>query len=185
MKNFESQPSSEEFSLEYFDEFFKEKQHITLEDLSEMKKSGISTENFLAYLRQKYGYLFHGSRADMPTDSTIHSQSRDVIYASSDPVIAILKSIYLNNAENLGYPMTIDGSRDNLALEIKGPKPDTVGEKGYVYVISDTKSFEQDPESSWQYVQRDPDKTGVPYLKKVEIERDDFKYPVTINRCLR
>ncbi len=178
----ESQPSAENFSLEYFDKIFEEKDDITLEDLSIMKEAGITTEQFLNYLREIKGVLFHGSRANIPLDSKINSGSREKVYASSDPAIAILKSIYLNNATNLGYPMFINDSRSNFILEIVDPKPDTEGNSGYVYVISDTQNFEADQGSNWQYSKQDPAKDGVSFLKKFEIERDDFKYPVVIKQ---
>jgi hypothetical protein len=180
MENLELQ-KSEENTLEHFEKVFREKEDITLQDLAEMKQRGISTEKFLNYLHKKYGYLFHGSRSDISIGDKIKSLSRDVVFASSDPSIAILKAIYLNNADNLGYPMQITESKDNLVLEIEGPKSDTVGEKGFVYIISDTADFTPDPNSNWQYAKNDSNKGGVPFLKRIEIEKSDFVYPVTIN----
>jgi hypothetical protein len=179
MKTFESYPS-EEHVLEHFEKLFREKEDITLQDLSKMKKLGISTEKFLTYLHKKHKILFHGSRAKISIGDKIKSISRDVVFASSDPAIAILKAIYLNNAGNLGYPMQITENRDNLALEIEGPKSDTIGEKGFVYIISDTADFESDPNSNWQFAKNDTEKIGVPFLKRIEVEKSDFNYPVKI-----
>ena len=175
MERFERQKTPEEL-LEQYDAEFSDKQDITLTDLSEMKERGISTEMFLDFLGNKYDYLFHGSRNDIPFSEQIKSPEEGKIFTSSSPAIAILKSLYRNNAKNLGYPLNLAEDNSNLTLVVDGPQTDTVGERGYVYIIPNADAFEKDPDSNWQY----SSKTGADFLKRVQVERDDFKYPVEI-----
>ena len=162
--------------LKQYDAEFSDKQDITLSDLSEMKEKGLSTEMFLDFLGKKYGYLFHGSRNDIPFTEQIKSSKGGEVFVSSSSSIAILKALYRNNAKNLGYPLNLTENNSNLTLIIDGPQRDTIGERGYVYIISDTGSFEKDLSSNWQY----SSKTDVTFLKRVQVEKNDFKYPVEI-----
>ena len=172
---------TQEVLLEQFDIKFTDKQEITLSYSAEMKSKGISTEMFLNFIGKRYGYLFHGSRNEIPFGEKIISKSgRGTIFASSDSAIAILRAIYLNNAENLGYPMFLDRDNSNLILEIDKPQPDTIGEHGYVYVIPNGEGLEQDQKSNWQYSKKASDNVGISFIKKVEIDAKDFKYPVEI-----
>lgn len=175
MESFEKQKSQEE-RLEQYDTEFSDKQDITLTDLSEMKENGISIEMFLEFLRKKHGYLFHGSRNDIPFSGQIKPSEEGKVFASSNPAIAILKALYRNNAKNLCYPLNLAENNSNLILIVDGPQEDTIGEHGYVYIISDADAFEKDSDSNWQY----SSKTGSTFSKRVQIEKDDFKYPVEI-----
>jgi hypothetical protein len=165
-------------TLQKYCKDFANMEHITLDDMARMKAEGISTEIFLNALGETHNYLFHGSRNDIPFGEKIISKRRDVVFASSKPVIAILKAIYLNNAKNLGYPLVLDNENKNLTLVITEAKEDTVGEKGYVYCVEDKTGFEKDPRSNWQFskgIERDG---GVPFVRKIEVEKKDFDYPV-------
>lgn len=175
VERFEKQKTSEEL-LEQYDTEFSDKQNITPADLSEMKEKGISTEMFLDFLGKKYRYLFHGSRNDISLSEQIKSSEGGKVFASSSPAIAILKALYHNNAKNLGYPLNLAEDNSNLTLIVDGPQEDTIGEQGYVYIIPNTDAFEKDPDSNWQY----SSKTGVTFLKRVQVGKDDFKYPVEI-----
>lgn len=179
MEKIESQLTPEKL-LERYDARFTDEQDITFEDLAEMKKEGISTETFLNFLGKKYGYLFHGSRNDIPIAEQIRSSNRGVVFASNDPAISILKAIYLNNAKNLGYPLNIMEDKSNLKLVIDKPKEDTIGEQGYVYIIADKEGFEKDPNSNWQYSKKVREGEGIDFIKRVQVERSDFVYPVEI-----
>ncbi len=160
--------------LEHFDAKFIDKQEITREDVAEMKDRGITVEKFLGFIGKNYGYLFHGSRMEIPFTDTLQT-SGGKVFASSNPAIAIMKAIYLNNAKNLGYPLHVDEDNANLALQIDGPQVNTIGELGYVYVVS-AEGFIPDPNSNWQYSRAD----SASFVKRVQIGRDDFKYPVRV-----
>ena len=74
--------------------------------------------------------------------------------------------------------MVLDNENKNLTLVITEAKEDTVGEKGYVYCVEDKTGFEKDPRSNWQFskgIERDG---GVPFVRKIEVEKKDFDYPV-------
>lgn len=178
MEKFEKQPMLNDL-LEQYNITFLSKQDITLEDLVEMKKKGISTEMFLDFLGQKNNYLFHGSRNDIPFAEQITSPSGN-IFATDEPAIAILKALYLNNAKNLGYPMHLAKDKSNMKLVIDTPKENTIGERGYIYIISNSKDFKKDPNSNWQYLKQTGDDDGVSFVKKIQVEKSDFKYPVNI-----
>lgn len=175
VERFERQKTSEEL-LEQYDTEFSDKQDITLADLFEMKEKGISTEMLLDFLGNKYGYLFHGSRNDIPFSEQIESSEGGKVFASSSPAIAILKALYRNNAKNLGYPLNLAEGNSNLTLVVDEPKTDTIGERGYVYIIPSTDVFEKDSSSNWQY----SSEIDVDFTKRVQVEKDDFKYPVEI-----
>jgi hypothetical protein len=168
MENLEKQSAN----FEYFEEQFKNKKELSLEDLKEMKESGITLENYLNYLHKTKGYLFHGSRTDIPLEEEI---TGDIVYASSKPEVAILKALYKNNAENLGYPMNIEPDGSNMRLVIDKPKEDTEGESGFIYVLEDS-DFEKDENSNWQHKSN----RKVPCLQKIAVEPEDFNYPVEI-----
>jgi hypothetical protein len=159
---------------EYFYKRFLNKKEITIEDLKEMKESGISLESYLEYLKEKYNYLFHGSRNDISSEDGIKG---DVIFSSSNPAVAILKALYLNNAKNLGYPMNLERDNSNMVLTISEPRSDTIGNQGFVYVL-DSVSFDKDSSSNWQHTAKEQE---VPFIQKIEVTADDFKYPVEIN----
>jgi hypothetical protein len=167
--------------LERYNERFADKKDITLKDLSEMKESGISTEMFLEFLQEKYDYLFHGSRNEISFADGVKPLKDGVIFASDNPSVAILKAIYRNNAKNLGYPLNLMEDKSNMVLVIDEPREDTIGEKGYVYVISDKTGFKRDPNSNWQYLKENTAEENTPFVKRVEVERADFKYPVQVN----
>ena len=165
--------------LEQYDIKFIDKQTVTIEDLHEMKKQGISTETFLSFFGKKYDYLFHGSRNDISFGEQIKSKT-GVIFASDKPAIAILKAIFLNNAKNLGYPLNLLEDNSNLILVIDEPQKDTMGEQGYVYIISNKEGFKKDSTSNWQYYKEIKGGDGVSFIKKIEIEKSDLKYSVEI-----
>lgn len=175
IEKFERQKTPEEL-LERYDAEFSDKQDISLEDLSEMKEKGISTEMLLDFLGSKYGYIFHGSRNDIPFSEQIESSNGGKVFASKSPAIAILKALYRNNAQNLGYPLNLAEDNSNLILIVDGPQADTVGERGYVYVIPNTDAFKKSPDSNWQY----SSETGTKFLKRIQVEKNDFKYPMEI-----
>jgi len=170
-------PKTQDELLERYDMKFTDKQDITLTDLQEMKEKGVTTEMLLNFLEKKYNYLFHGSRNDIPFTEKLLSSEKGKIFASSNPAIAILKAIYLNNAKNLGYPLNLAEDNSNLTLVVNEPKEGTVGEQGYVYIVSDKDSFEEDSNSNWQYFSKEKE---VSFVKKIQVEKDDFKYPVII-----
>src|SRR3989339_1931679 len=81
----------EKIMEDFYNKFFKADtngvKNISLEQSKELKNSGITIEKFLNYLNRKYGYLFHGSRKNIPIDGEINSQKQEV-YATSEGSVA-------------------------------------------------------------------------------------------------
>jgi len=74
---------------------------ISLKDLQELKKVGVTTENFLDYLCQEHRLLLHGSIHKISGDKL--KSSKRIIFASNKAAIAIMKSLYSGENVNLEY----------------------------------------------------------------------------------
>jgi len=83
----------------------KESFKISLEALGELKKEGITTEQFLDYLCQKHGLLLHGSIHEIKHNKIKSGYNK--IFASNLGVIAIERSLYSNVGVNLQYPYCV------------------------------------------------------------------------------
>jgi hypothetical protein len=140
----------------------------------------MTKEELLWGFRRERGCLFHGSWIRIPYGHKLVSPVRGEVFASSDPAIAILKAVFRNNARNLGYPMFIEEDRNNLKLEILGPKSDTIVGHGYVYVIDDASGFVRDPNSNWQYSRRVASQEGVSFSRRIAVTIADFPYLVEV-----
>jgi len=149
---------------------------ISLEKLKELKDKGITTENFLQHLVNKQKKLLHGSAYQI--DEEVRS-SNGKIFATNNSAIAILKSLYSNVGVNLVYPYFINDDNP-LILNIDSKKQVEKAEKerGFVYVL-DQKGFENNPKGSWQFIKKE---SSVKFKTIIEIEKNDFKYPVQIKK---
>ncbi len=131
-------------------------------------------EKLLKHLVRDKNCLLHGSREDI-TDGHLISSLNGEIFATDNPAIAILKAIFSNKNAELVYPYFIIPLLSPLKLEIYLSHEDTIGERGFVYVINDTRSFVNRPKFSWQYVSN---LNKIVYVDKVEVKRSNFRYPV-------
>lgn len=159
---------------------------ISGNDLSQLKSAGYSVEDLFEYLSQQYQSLFHGSRTDI-TDTHLKQTGVGKIYGSNLAGIALMRAIISNRglkSPGLQYPYFID---DNHPLEIKihGINDDTIGTKGFVYVLNQRDLFKNNPLGSWQY---EIEGQNVAIAAKVAVESTDFRYPifdVTNNRRIQ
>lgn len=129
----------------------------------------------LDYLSSHFNRLLHGSRTDI-SDPNLKPNRKNRVYATNYGSIAILKAVFSNwnlKGNGLGYPIWIN-EHTPLELRIEGLNKDTIGDGGFVYVINSAEFFNHPP-GSWQYINTGRD---VPIQAKIEVEYDDFKYPV-------
>ena len=115
----------EDFYRSLFSEPVKGVRRISSDQLEELRKKGISVEQFLNYLCQRDDVLLHGSIHEIAGDK-LKSRNRK-IFVTDEPAIAILDSIYSNSNVNLSHSYFIT-EQDPLELEILVPK-----EGKYVY----------------------------------------------------
>ena len=120
---------------------------ISLQELEELKKREISTEKFLNYIHQKHGVLFHGSVYKISGNQLRPHHNR--VFATDNPAIAIMRSIYSNIGVILEYPDFIN-EENKLVLKIHTPKNgDFIKTNiGFIYILNKI-GFENKPESSW------------------------------------
>ncbi|MEK7652460.1 MAG: hypothetical protein AAB334_00725 [Patescibacteria group bacterium] len=167
--------------LSKFVKKFSKKQIITLKDLRELKNQNISTEYFLDFLNKKYKYFFHGSTTSVKLDENIKGEGK--IFLTNNSSIAILKALFSNKNAALNYPYFIDKKHPlKLIIEKRNgyTKEKTILKKGYVYVMFPPIKIKNEPRKSWQYIIEKNTKIGIPFLKKIEIEKKDFLYLVKI-----
>lgn len=91
----------EDFYKKHFKSSEEKVKKISLKDLQELKKVGVTTENFLDYLCQKHRLLLHGSIHKISGDKL--KSSKRIIFASNKAAIAIMKSLYSGENVNLEY----------------------------------------------------------------------------------
>jgi hypothetical protein len=162
-------------SLDKYASAFADKKEITLDDLREMKEQGVTLEQYLGILKSKRGCFFHGSPTKIGLEQGIRP-AKEKIFATDEPAVAIMKAIYSNvGVESLNYPYVIS-ERTPMKLEIEGVQPNTIGEKGYIYVINEKEGFQNEPKGSWQYIKKGENE----FVQCIEVEKSDFKYPVEI-----
>lgn len=145
-------------------------------DLKELKDQGHSVEDLLNYLCESRNVLLHGSRIDI-SDNCLHPNDRGEVFASDVAGGAIMKAILSRDGlphPGLRYPLIID-EKNPPEVRIYGFNDNTIGERGFVYVIPDRGGFENKPAGSWQYVSIGK---NVPITAKVEVLKEDFNYPV-------
>jgi len=156
------------------------------ETISNLVSSGSSNENILDSLVKQHHVLLHGSRIAI-RDSFLRPNQRGEVFTTNDARIAILRSIYSNRGltpPGLEYPYFI-GERSPLTLRIHGINPNTIGDNGFVYIITRTEAFYNSPRGSWQFVKMN---TNVPFSNRITTIRSDFIYPVydvTNNRIIQ
>lgn len=149
---------------------------VILKDLELLKGLGISLETFLSYIGDRHNLLFHGSVFPLNGETLVSTNNK--IYASSNPAIAIMRSLYSNRGVVLGYPYFIS-EKEPLKLvihtrkDLEYPKVD----KGYIYIVSKSSSFINVPAGSWQYTSNEP---FLEVLGVIETSISDFSYEVSV-----
>ena len=141
-----------------------------------LKSSGRTKEYILNYLVKHNKVILHGSRVDV-SSSFLRPNRNGKVFATNDARIAILKAIFSNRelqSPGLEYPYFIN-ERNPLTLRIHGINKETIGDIGFVYIISEIVGFVNTPQGSWQYVKK---KESVPFSDRLDILRSDFIYPV-------
>jgi len=160
------------FYQKIFDSHEEGIKKISLEQLNELKEKGVTLENFLDYICQKYGLLLHGSIQEINGGKLRSRQGQ--IFASNKSAIAIMRSVYSNAGVNLEYPYFFDD--DSFVLKIH-TAPDNAfvsKENGFIYVLS-SDGFENTPKGSWQFVKKAGE---AEFQLVIETEKTDFQYPV-------
>lgn len=168
----------DQFSKRHFESIKGEIPIVTLQDLKSLKEKGFTTEDWLNYIAKKHSVFFHGSVIRIAEENKLKS-GYGIIFAASDPAIAIMRSLYSNRGATLEYYYRITPQRP-LSLVIH-TKPDgnyINSDHGYIYVVN-RDGFVNEPEGSWQWKFKGEQKD---FLMAVETEREDFKYPVTVVR---
>lgn len=144
--------------------------------ISALESSGHTKEYILNYLAKHNNVLLHGSRVNI-SSSFLRSSQNGKVFATNDARIAILKAIFSNRGlkpPGLEYPYIIN-ERNPLTLRIHGINNKTIGDIGFVYIISEIGDFVNSPQGSWQYVKKNG---NVPFSDRLEILKSDFTYPV-------
>lgn len=180
----ENLPTPEEVMESFYKKFFdtpeKGIKRITLEQLRELKEKGITTENFLDYLCQKYGLLLHGSIHEINGNKLKANLKK--IFAANKSAIAIMKSLYSNKTENqsinLEYPYSINADNPLILKIHTTPNGKFIHkENGYIYIVNG-EGFKNEPEGSWQFIKEADE---VEFNIVVETEDNDFEYPVELH----
>jgi hypothetical protein len=149
---------------------------VTTKDLTELKSQSHTVEELLQQLCTKNNTLLHGSRTDI-TDDYLQANSRGDIYSANFPAIALMRGILSNRGltgKGLEYPYVIN-EKNPLIVKINGMHEQTIGEKGFVYLLNNTEGFRNYPQGSWQYILNTE---YAPISAKIEIEKSDFTYPI-------
>ena len=171
--------TEEEIKIEgFYKKYFSSSEKgfkITLDNMQELKKEGITTEQFLDYLCQKKGLLLHGSIHQVSDDKLVAKKGK--VFAANKAAIAIMRSLYSNSDVNLQYPYFIsDKNPFWIEMHAKADGKFTKKDTGFVYVIN-SDGFKNEPEGSWQFVKEAEE---VDIIAVVETESGDFTYPVKI-----
>ena len=145
----------------------------------ELNRLGHTKEYILDSLVRNHEVLLHGSRVDIQGNH-LRPNQKDEIFATNLGCIAILKAIFSNiglkRPKGLGYSYYVPD--EPLILKIHGIQKNTIGNKGFVYIITDKSGFHntrQRGRETWEYVKYHED---VSFSFRLEIERKDFTYPV-------
>ena len=144
--------------------------------VKELNRLGHTKEYILDSLVRNHEVLLHGSRVDIQ-DKHIRPNQKGEVFTTNLACIAILKAIFSNivlkRPEGLEYSYFIP--ENPLILKIHGIQNDTIGNKGFVYIITDKSGFENTRPGSWEFVKYNE---NIPFSYRLEIERKDFNYPV-------
>lgn len=140
-----------------------------MESLYELSKHQEGNmEEFLNKLIKEYNCLLHGSRTDI-----VDNQLNPIVYATNTPEIALMRAIISNrNLKHSGLSYSHFLNEKPLKVNIYGINNETIGDKGYIYVITQTKDFENNPKGSWQYLSN----KVVPFIAKIEVQKSDFDF---------
>jgi hypothetical protein len=146
---------------------------VSEEDISQLRSTGYSVEDLLDHLSEHYQSLLHGSRTEFNNHLKPNIQGR--VFSTDSAAIALLKAIISNELPppGLKYPYFID-KKHPLEVKIHGINDETIGDKGFVYVLNQREGFENDPKGSWQYVKRGE----APIAARIVVKRSDFTYPI-------
>ena len=109
----------------------------------------------------------HGSRVDITED---YLKPNGCVYGTELPIVAMLKAILSN--KGLRPPGLVYSWRDEdpFVVKVFGCKPDTIGERGFVYVIPSIIGFTAKPESIREYISN---AHKVHFSGKIEVLRKD------------
>ncbi|MBT4175160.1 hypothetical protein HOC80_05125 [archaeon] len=146
---------------------------VSEEDISQLRSTGYSVEDLLDHLNEHYQSLLHGSRTEFNNHLKPNEEGR--VFSTDSGAIALLKAVISNELPfpGLKYPYFIDG-RNPLVVKIHGINDETIGEKGFVYVLNQRQGFTNDPTGSWQYIKRGE----TPIAARIPVKRSDFAYPI-------
>ena len=150
-----------------------EPRYIDSSTLSVLKSRGFTLEDLLNRVTDELKFLLHGSRVDI-SEGFLRPNASGKIYATDTASVAIMKAIISNRGlryPGLYYDFLLD-RKSPLEVEIYGMHENTIGERGFVYVIEDREGFENEPKGSWQYVKEG--RSAVPYVAKIEVLKEDF-----------
>lgn len=148
--------------------------NVSRKDLEALLGQGLSVESFIDCLALNFGFFLHGSTEIIGLDQLLRTNENGKLFLTNCAAVSILKAIFSNRGANLQYPMRID-ERSPMRLKVGGTSISNayVG-NGHVYVVRPPADLRNDPKGSWQYVSSE----DVPFIFRVEIEKQDFLYPV-------
>lgn len=150
-----------------------EPRYIDSSTLFVLKSRGFTLEDLLNRVTDELKFLLHGSRVDI-SEGFLRPNASGKIYTTDTASVAIMKAIISNRGlryPGLYYDFLLD-RKSPLEVEIYGMHENTIGERGFVYVIEDKEGFENEPKGSWQYVKEG--RSAVPYVAKIEVLKEDF-----------
>lgn len=142
-----------------------------ISELSYLKRMGYSPEAFFRYLVRAHNFLLHGSREEI--NDALRPNDKGELFATDNAEVAIMRAIISNKNSRLQYPYKIDDAHP-LVVTIRNRQADTVGERGFVYIIGDRAGFVNHPPGSWQYVSH----SDVHFRARVEVFSEDVLCPV-------
>lgn len=171
----EKEKTMEDFYQRFWASQETEVKKISLENLRELKEKEVTTEDFLNFLGQRDNILLHGSISQIDGDKL--EQRVNSVFATDNPAVAIMRSVFSNRNANLEYPYFIDDDHPfSLTIHTKPDGEFLSTKKGYVYIVG-RSGFINKPISSWQFISEDKE---VKILGMIETERADFNYPTQV-----
>lgn len=149
---------------------------VSVEDLSQLKSAGYTSEDLFDHLSEHYQSLLHGSRVEI-SDDCLKQNGSGKVYSSDSAAIALMRAIVSNRGLGyfgLQYPYYID-EKHPLEVEVHGINDETIAQEGFIYLLNQRNGFENNPKGSWQYVNKGSD---VPIVARIAVEKSDFTYPI-------
>lgn len=140
---------------------------VTAKDLEELRSAKHTVKELLEIIVSQNRVLLHGSRVDIAED---YLKPNGCVYATDLPTVAMLKAILSNRG--LKFPGLVYSwyDEDPFIVKVFGCKQDTIGERGFVYVILNKTGFNAGPSNIHEYISSAP---RVQFSVKIEIMRED------------